>query len=131
MAVHYQNALELAARIHRREISSVDATAHMLERIGDLDPILNAFVTVCADEAIKAAEASDSIIEKSGPRSPLDGVPIGVKDLLDTAGVETTYGMKIYRGYVPDEDATVVALLKEAGVVILGKLALTEGAYAR
>lgn len=131
MAIHYQTALDIAERIHRREITSVDVTGQMLDRISGLDSRLNTFVTVCADEAVKAAEESDDAIEKSGPRSALDGVPIAVKDLLDTAGVETTYGMKIYRGFVPDADATVVARLKAAGAVILGKLALTEGAYAR
>src|ERR1700694_1498034 len=83
-----------------------------------------------ASSALEQAHSADKEIAKGKVRGPLHGVPIAVKDLCWTRDAPTAAGMKIYRDYRPSEDATVVSRLKEAGAVILGKLQLTEGAYA-
>ena len=129
--MHFDTALQIAEKIHRGELTSTAVTEHMLNRISDVEPNLKAFITVCADIAMRTAEAADAELKQGAPRSPLHGVPIAVKDLLDTAGIETTYGMKINRGRIPAKNAAVVARLSAAGCVLLGKLKLTEGAYAR
>lgn len=129
--LHYQSALEIADKIQHGELSSVEVTEHMLKRIADLDPKLKSYVTVTADEAMAQAKTADAEVKQGNIRSRLHGVPIAVKDLLDSAGIKTTYGMSIYKDQVPSTDATVLAKLKEAGTVVLGKLKLTEGAYAR
>ena len=129
--MHFDTALGIAAKIHGGETTSVAVTEMMLARIKALDPGLKAYITLCEEQALQAAAQADAELAQSGPRSPLHGVPIAIKDLLDTEGVETTYGMRIHRGRIPDKDATVVARLRAAGCVMLGKLKLTEGAYAR
>jgi len=131
MTDHFATALETAGKIHRGETTSQAVTEAMLARIADLDKTLKSFVTVTSDLALSAARQADEEISAGKILSPLHGVPIAVKDLLDTAGIQTTYGMKIYYGNVPEQDAGVVHKLKEAGCIILGKLKLTEGAYAR
>jgi len=129
--MHFDTAVNTAAKIRSGETTSVAVTEGLLERIRQLQPTLKPFVTICADEAITAAERADQQLAESGPLSPLHGVPIAIKDLLDTAGIQTTYGMSIHQGNIPTQDATVVAKLKAAGTIMLGKLKLTEGAYAR
>jgi amidase len=83
-----------------------------------------------ADQALADARLAETEIGKGNVRGPLHGVPIAVKDLCWTKGVPTAAGMTIYKDFKPDRDATVVRKLREAGAVILGKLQLTEGAYA-
>lgn len=129
--LHYQTALDVARQIHKGELTSVAVTEHLLKRIADLDSQLKAFVTVTPDLALAQARQADLDISNGDIRSPLHGVPIAIKDLIDTAGVVTTYGMDIYKDRVPDTDSPLITRLKGAGMVILGKLKLTEGAYAR
>ncbi len=121
---------ELAYMIRDREVSPVEVTAHMLERIEALEPSLHAFVTVTADRAMADARRAETEIAAGNWRGPLHGVPIGLKDLIDTAGIETAAGTRVMAGRVPTEDATVAARLAAAGAVLLGKLALTEGAFS-
>ena len=113
--------LELAGALARREISSVEATHACLGRIEAVDPRVKAFLRIDAEGALAAAEASDNR-RQSGALSALDGVPVAVKDLFLTEGVETTAGSKILAGFIPPYDATAVKLLKGAGLPILGKL---------
>ena len=129
--MHYDSALSIGRRIQSGETSSLAVTDHLLDRIGEFDSKLKSFVTVCADQAREAAINADQEIEAGKLRSPLHGVPIAVKDLLDTAGITTTYGMKIHENQVPLKNASVVDRLLQAGAVLLGKLKLTEGAYAQ
>ena len=129
-ALHYLELTALAAHIHTREISSVDATWAQLARIAALDGTLRSYALVMADAAMAQAEAADAEIAAGRYRGPLHGVPIAVKDLCQTAGFATAGGMAIHKHHVPTEDATVVRRLKEAGAVLLGKLQLTEGAYS-
>lgn len=129
--LHYQSALQVAEQIHQGKLSSVEVTEHMLDRIARIDPQLKAYVTVTPEEALAQAKRADEDIKSGNIRSSLHGVPIAVKDLLDTKGIVTTYGMDIYKDQVPDKDSPLITRLKEAGTVILGKLKLTEGAYSQ
>jgi len=122
---------ELAAALAARRVSAVEAAEHALGRIDALDGPggLNAFLTVTAEAALAAAAASDARRARGEARGPLDGVPIAVKDLFDTAGVRTTAGSRILADRVPTEDATVVRRLAAAGAVLLGKTNMLEFAY--
>jgi len=110
-------ALELAARVRAREVSPVELTELYLDRIGRIDPQLNAFVTVDADGALATARAAES----SPSDAPFHGVPLSVKDLHETAGLRTTYSTKALAQFVPAADAAVVRRLRGAGFVVLGK----------
>ena len=116
---------ELHERLMRREVSSVEATRACLQRIESTDVKLNAFITVCAEEALEAAEAADRRIA-AGEVDLLTGIPLALKDIFITAGVRTTCASKILENFVPPYDGTAVARLKERGAVILGKLNMDE-----
>ncbi|MBZ4409655.1 Asp-tRNA(Asn)/Glu-tRNA(Gln) amidotransferase subunit GatA [Myxococcus sp. XM-1-1-1] len=118
--------LELARKLDAGEVSSVEATRACLARIQQVDPRIRAFLRVDEQGALAAAEASDARRRAGTPASPLDGVPVGLKDLFLTEGVETTAGSRVLEGFVPPLDATVVRLLKEAGLPLVGKLNLDE-----
>jgi amidase len=128
--LHYSELVEVGRRIHKRELSSVEATQAQLDRIARLDQNLKSYAHVMASSALEQARAADKEIADGKVRGPLHGVPIAVKDLCWTKDAPTAAGMKIHRNNRPSEDATVVVRLKEAGAVILGKLQLTDGAYA-
>jgi amidase len=128
--LHYLELMELAARIKAREVLPVAVTQALIDRIATLDGALGSYALVTADAAMAQAKSAEAEIAASRYRGPLHGVPIAVKDLCWTKGVPTAAGMAIYKDYRPDEDATVVRRLKEAGAVLLGKLQLTEGAYS-
>jgi amidase len=128
--LHYCELVEIGQRIQKRELSPVEATQAQLDRIAHLDGQLKSYAYVMASSALEQAHAAEKEIAAGKVRGPLHGVPIAVKDLCWTKNAPTAAGMTIYRDYRPSEDATVVSRLKEAGAVILGKLQLTEGAYA-
>jgi amidase len=128
--LHYSGLVEVGQRIHKGELSPVEVTQAQLDRIGRLDGALKSYAHVMAASALQQAEAAGQEIAKGEIKGPLHGVPIAVKDLCWTSDAPTAAGMTIYRDNRPSEDATVVARLKDAGAVILGKLQLTEGAYA-
>ena len=128
--LHYSELVEIGRLIQKRELSSVAATQSQLNRIAQLDGQLKSYAYVMATSALEQAEAADLEIAAGKVRGPLHGVPTAVKDLCWTKDAPTAAGMKIYRDNRPKEDATVVIKLKEAGAIILGKLQLTEGAYA-
>jgi amidase len=121
--------VETAALLQRRELSPVELTRLVLERIGALDGTLHSFITVTAEPAMAQAGAAEAEIQRGRYRGPLHGMPIAVKDLCYTKGVRTTCGSKILADWVPDHDAAVVEKLQAAGAVILGKLGMTEFAY--
>ncbi len=120
---------ELAQRLRRREISPVEITKACLERIEKLNPALTAFITVTAESALAEARAAEIAIGKGEWRGPLHGIPVALKDLIDTAGVRTTAASALYKGRMPAHDAEVVRRLRQAGAVILGKNNLHEFAY--
>ena len=126
--LHYMTITEVAAIIKAREISPVEVTATMLQRIEDIDGKYKSYATVMTDQAEAAAKAAEAEIAAGQYRGPLHGVPFAVKDLCFTTGVRTMGGSKVYMDHVPSFNATVVAKLNAAGAVPLGKLNLTEGA---
>lgn len=126
----YLSLTDVSARIRGRALSSVDVTRALLARIDDLDRHLKSFAVVVPELALAAAAQADREIARGEHRGPLHGVPIAVKDLCETRGIATAAGMTIYRDNVPARDATVVARLKSAGAVLLGKLQMTEGAFS-
>ena len=128
--LHYLELMELATCLNAREISPVTVTEALLDRIATVDSVLGSYALTLRDLAIAQAEAAEAEIAAGHYRGPLHGVPIAVKDLCWTKGITTAAGMAIHSGYRPDEDATVVRRLAEAGAVLLGKLQMTEGAYS-
>jgi amidase len=127
--LHYLSLDEVARRLKARKVSSVETTQAILDRIAKLDPKLKSYATLTTERALADAAARDSELAAGKSRGALHGVPIAVKDLCNTAGIATAAGMAIHRAHVPAKDATVVARLKAAGAVILGKLQMTEGAF--
>ena len=117
---------ELAARIRERKTTSAELTEAYLARIEKNSGRFNAFETVTADLARREARAADAAIRAGKYRGPLHGIPFGAKDLLDTAGIRTSWGAAPTRNRVPGRDATVIRKLHEAGAVLLGKLAMVE-----
>ncbi|MGF6597732.1 amidase [Paraburkholderia sp. GAS448] len=128
--LHYLDAGALARLIRAREISPVEITSAILDRIARLDPSLHSYALVMRDQAMAQAKAAEQQLLADGPSGPLLGVPIAVKDLYWVAGSPTAAGTTIHRDFVPTEDATAVRRLREAGAIVLGKLQLTEGAFA-
>jgi aspartyl-tRNA(Asn)/glutamyl-tRNA(Gln) amidotransferase subunit A len=122
----YASAAELAAMIRNREISPVEVMRATLARIERSQPTLNAFITVAADPAMEAARAAEAAVMRGAPLGPLHGVPLAVKDLVPTAGIRTTWGSLIFKNHVPDADAEVVARLKRAGAIVVGKTTTPE-----
>ncbi len=120
---------ELAPRLRRKEVSPVELTRDCLSRIEKLNPTLNAFISVMAESALAEARAAEIEIARGDWRGPLHGIPIALKDLMDTAGTRTTAASALYQDRVPTEDAEVVRRLRQAGAVILGKNNLHEFAY--
>ncbi len=121
--------VEAAALLRKKKVSPVELTRACLERIERLNPALHAFITVTADTALEQARAAEKEIARGRWRGPLHGVPIALKDLIDTAGVRTTAASAVFQERVPREDAEVVRRLKAAGAVLVGKLNLHEFAY--
>src|SRR5713101_6739744 len=120
---------EAAELLRRKKISPVDLATACLDRVEVLNPLLNAFITVTREAAMAQARAAEDEIQRGQWRGPLHGIPVGLKDLIDTAGVCTTCGSALFADRVPTEDAHVVQRLKRAGAVLLGKQNLQEFAY--
>lgn len=128
--LHYLELVDVGQRIQRKELSPVEVTQAQLDRIAQVDGALQSYVIVMAEQALADARQAEAEIAKGHIRGPLHGVPVAVKDLCWTEGVATAAGMTLYKDFVPTEDGTAVRKLREAGAVILGKLQLTESAYA-
>lgn len=124
--IPFLSASALSGLIASREISPVEATEAYLDRIDSLDFKFNAYLTVTREMALAAAHEAEREIAAGNNRGPMHGVPVAVKDQFLSAGVRSTGGSRILVDYVPDEDATVIANLKRAGAVLLGKTNLTE-----
>ncbi|AOJ03822.1 MULTISPECIES: amidase [Burkholderia] len=130
MEIAHLGLTEISSMLKSRLLSATELTRTMLSRIDALDPFLHAYIQVTSASALTEADRADQEIARGINRGPLHGVPIAVKDIFDMKGVPTTAGMRIHADAVATEDATVIRRLREAGAVILGKLAMTEGAYA-
>ena len=120
---------EASDLVRRKQISPVELTTLCLDRIEQLNPVLNAFITVMHDSALAEARKAENEIHAGNWRGPLHGIPIGLKDLIDTAGVKTTCGSALFADRIPSEDAEVVRRLKRAGAVLIGKQNMQEFAY--
>jgi amidase len=129
--LHYASLLEVAHRIKARKLSPVELTRSLLNRIEKLEPHLHSYATVTPELALAQAARAEQEIMNGKYRGPLHGVPIAVKDICNTAGITTAAGTAIHARSVPEFDATVVKRLADAGAVLLGKLQLTEGAFAK
>ena len=121
---------EAADQIRRGQLSPVALVQSLLDRIDALDTTLKAWVTIDREEVLNSARQRESELERDGPKGPVHGVPVGVKDIFYTAGMKTTACSRIYADFVPTYDATSVARIKEAGGIILGKAVTTEFAMA-
>ena len=124
-----ETIVELGPRLRRKEVSPVELTRCCLDRIEKLNPALNAFITVTGDSALAEARAAEIEIARGEWRGPLHGIPVALKDLIDTAGTRTTAASALFEHRVPIEDAEVVRRLRRAGAVFLGKNNLHEFAY--
>ena len=125
----FSSISDLAPRLRRREISPVEIARQCLSRIEKLNPSLNAFITVTAESALAEAQTAEEELSKGKWRGPLHGIPIALKDLIDTAGVRTTSASALHQDRVPSEDAEIVRRLRQAGAVLVGKNNLHEFAY--
>lgn len=121
--------LQAAAAIRQGTISSRALTEQCLARIRELQPNLNAFITVLEDEALNQAEARDREMQGGIDRGPLHGIPIALKDVFETKGIRTTCGSKLFEHHVPERDSAVTERLAAAGSVLLGKTGMHELAY--
>ena len=120
---------EAGELIHRQAISPLELTRACLERIERLNLSLDAFITVTAEEAMAQAREAEADVRRGRWRGPLHGIPIGLKDNIDTAGVRTTLASAVFKDRIPSDDAEVVRRLKAAGAVLLGKQNLHEIAF--
>lgn len=122
----YASAATLAALIRARTVSAVEVVEAMLARAETVQRALNCFITISADQALADAAAADAAIARGDEVGPLHGVPLHVKDLINTAGVRTTFASHIYEDNVPDKDAVAIARLKRAGAILIGKTTTPE-----
>src|SRR2546425_7441977 len=121
--------IEAAAQLERRRLSPVELTEAMLQRIGNVDKQIRAYITVCDEQAREVAGATERMIRAGYYLGPLHGIPVALKDNIYTRGVRTTAGSKILADFIPTEDATVAARLKRAGAIIVGKTNMHEFAW--
>src|SRR3990172_5532040 len=123
---HWLTAGEISSAYAARRLSPVELVQALLNRISALDPQLNAFIRVDIEAALDAARDAEKDIVAGRTRGPLHGVPIGIKDIIDVAGLPTTCHSKILLDNIAAEDAAVISRLRAAGAILLGKLSLHE-----
>ena len=119
-------AHRLAERVRRKALSPVEIVDAVLDRISALEPHVNAFATLAADQARQSAQAAERAVTRGDPLGPLHGVPVTIKDLAATRGLATQRGSHVFAGAVPDEDAPFVQRLKTAGAIVIGKSTTSE-----
>ena len=128
--IPFLTVAELSELIRKKEISPVEATEAYLDRIESLDFKFNAYLTVCRKEALQAALEAEQDIARGQYIGPMHGIPVAVKDQIWSKGIRTTVGSRFMGDFVPEEDATALANLKQAGAILLGKTNLTEFALS-
>ena len=127
--LHWLTLEQAAQRVRQRSVSPLDLTKACLARIEKLNPLLNTFITVTAGQALEQARSLEAEAQRGAWRGPLHGVPIALKDNIDTAGIRTTAASALFADRVPAEDAQVWRRLQAAGAILLGKLNLHEFAF--
>lgn len=125
----YLSAGELSRRIGGKEVSPVEVIDAHLSRIAATEPVLNSFITLLPEHARAAAQRAEGQIQAGQYRGPLHGIPVGLKDLFNTAGVRTTSGSRLFDNFIPERDCTVAARFQQAGAILLGKLNMHQFAY--
>ena len=119
-------ASDLHARIAAKDVSPVELTKAVLERAEKLQPVLNCFITIAGEQALAAAMLAEQAVMDGKPLGVLHGIPFAAKDLVNTAGVRTTFGSLLYENNVPKEDAVAAARMKSAGAILFGKTTTPE-----
>lgn len=122
----YMSACEMRDSILRQELTSEEITETIIERIEKINPLINAYCTTTFDLAKELAKETDKLIEKGQKLGAIQGIPISIKDEMDTMGIRTTYGSKFYENQIPEEDDIAVERLRKAGGIILGKTNMPE-----
>jgi len=117
----FMSAVDMGEKIRSQELTSVEITETIIERIEKINPIINAYCTPTFDIARDMAKKADDAVKKGEKLGFLHGIPTSIKDLMETKGVRTTYGSKVYENFIPEEDAISVGRLKDAGIIFLGK----------
>jgi len=125
----FASAVDIAARVREKKVSPIEVTEAFLTRIDKINPQLNAYVTLTPDLARETAKRAEAAVMAGAALGPLHGVPFSVKDLVFTAGVRTTAGSRVFRDFIPEADSIVVARLKAAGGIMLGKTNTPEFGY--
>src|SRR5690625_1195918 len=120
---------DLSKILHQREVSPVEIVEKLLERINEIDPILNTYITIDHEQLLQEAKVKEKDFIGKDTFSPLHGIPVGIKDNIYTKDLKTTMGSKIYENHVPKQDAYVVERLKKSGAMIIGKQNIHEFAY--
>ena len=129
MSLNLDNAVSLVSRMKEGEISAQDLVRDCLGQIEATEEAVKAWAYLDADQALVQAAALDELRQKGRPLGPLHGVPVGIKDIFDTADMPTEYGTPIHAGRRPEADCTAIAKLREAGAVIMGKTVTAEFAF--
>ncbi|MFD2933659.1 amidase [Spirosoma flavum] len=124
--IYYQEAGTLAQMIRNKEITSVEVVQVHLDRVAEINPRINGVVTLMGEQALEAAAIADKAVNNGEVLGPLHGVPFSIKDAIDTAGVPTQRGSRLFAGFIPDKDATVVTRMKNAGAIPLMKTNIPE-----
>jgi aspartyl-tRNA(Asn)/glutamyl-tRNA(Gln) amidotransferase subunit A len=119
---HYTSISTLGTLVREQKISPVEIVDECLQRIEQFNPTLNAFITILKDESRKQAKIAEAEIKAGKWRGPLHGIPVGIKDFYDTAGVKTTAAFEHFKNRVPKKDAEGVSRLKHAGAIVIGKM---------
>jgi aspartyl-tRNA(Asn)/glutamyl-tRNA(Gln) amidotransferase subunit A len=129
LEICYMSAGALSKLVESKEVSPVEIIEAHLSRIDATEPVLNSFITLLADASQIAARQAEKDIQAGRYKGPLHGIPVGLKDLYNTAGVRTTSGSKIFDTFIPTEDCTVAEKFQQAGAILLGKLNMHPFAY--
>ncbi len=124
--LEFQSLSDIAEQIRRKDVSPVEVTRTVLDRLEHLNPRLNALMTNLSEQALEAAKRAEQDLAAGQPRGPLHGVPLALKDIFAMQAVQVTAGSKVLGEWIPDQDATVVARLKAAGAIFVGTLKLYE-----
>ncbi len=125
-ALHQLSATDLITMIRSKKLSPVELVQASLDRVGQLQPVLNCFITICGEQAMAQARRAEQAIMDGAPLGLLHGIPYTVKDLVHTAGVRTTFGTVLHKDNIPTEDAPAVARLKAEGAILIGKTTTPE-----
>src|SRR5256885_4488847 len=122
----YSSIAEVSGAVRQSRVTSVAVVQACLQKIQELQPTLDAFITVLTKQALEDAKRADQEIKAGNWKGPLHGIPVGIKDFFDTAGIKTTAATARFQNRVPNQDAVAVTRLREAGAIVVGKTNMHE-----